>query len=77
MQSSELLNPIFNYVKDIKSNNNLKFEDWIDSHLSITRISDTNILKIVYKDYSVNQTKKVMELLLDNYRNYFQSYEEL
>ena len=82
MQSSELLNPIFNYVKDIKSDNNLKFEDWIDSHLSITRISDTNILKIVYKDYSVNQTKKVMELLLDSYRNYFQSekiksYEDL
>lgn len=81
MQSSELLNPIFNNVKDTKSKNNLKFEDWIDRHLSITRISDTNIIKIVYEDYSVNQTKKVMDLLLDKYRNYFRnekikSYED-
>lgn len=73
MQSYKLLNPIFNNVIDIKSNNNLKFEDWIDEHLSITRISDTNIIKIVYKDYSVNETKKIMDLLLDKYRNYFQS----
>ena len=73
MQSFDILNPIFNHVKDIKGKNNLKFEDWIDRQLSITRISDTNILKISYKDYSFNQTKEVMALLLDNYSNYFQS----
>ena len=73
LESSSILNPIFNFVKDQKKlkdqNSKIKYKRWKDS-LSISLVEGTSVLNIKYRDKNKELIIPVLNQLSNAYQNY-------
>lgn len=73
LESSSMLNPIFNFVREEKKLNNknikIKYKNWKDS-LSINLIEGTSVLNLKYRDTDKNLIIPVLNKLSDSYQEY-------
>tara|TARA_B100000989_G_C19520096_1_gene463729 strand:+ start:527 stop:2062 length:1536 start_codon:yes stop_codon:yes gene_type:complete len=73
LESSSVLNPIFNFVKEEKKiknkNSNIKFNNWKES-LDIDLFEGTSVLNLKYRDKNKELIIPVLEKLSNTYQKY-------
>ena len=73
LESSSILNPIFNFVKEEKklknSNSKIKFKNWKDS-LSVKLLEGTSVLNLKYQDTDKELIIPVLNQLSNAYQKY-------
>ena len=70
LESPSVLMPVFNFVKNKKSDSNLKFDDWKSQKLKVRLKPKTSVLNISYKDLDKDEIIPVLENISDQYQIY-------